>query len=204
MKVNEIKTVYHLDNLCNRDYDYITNIAITLKGIKKLYSFLRSGNIDSEERGYICKKIVEDSYSVIDAIIGMLGYKIQFSCQKCNKKGRCRYYSNVIFEGKTKYECNDKLFKKANDYLEKLKIVGFQSGFKNYYREYRDVRNSIHLTKRSKAISNNENYTVNTCTYALRFMDDLIEKINENFNCFIKENGCSIKHHFGELFENKK
>ena len=85
-----------------------------------------------------------------------------------------------------------KSFINANDFLSQIGIIYLLSSDKKFYDEYRNSRNNVHLGRNAEIITKDLYYSKTNCEKTIRFMQEFIRMLNDNFSDFIKNNKCKI------------
>ena len=119
ISISDIKKQFHLDVLCPNKAAQSENIALTIK-LLYFYCDLLKEKYPPDIEALICRELIIASYSVIDGLVGCLGFMIQYKCFDCKK--RCACFSQTMFPGNTKKNEND-AFKNADKYLKEHKII---------------------------------------------------------------------------------
>jgi len=190
--LEEIKRLYYLDYLCFPAKSQVENVAITLQTLFYLFPQLDSCSTPSIQAS-LSKTINILSYSVIDAIVILLGIKMQKKCEFCRNKGKCKYYSNSIFQSRSKTnEFN--AFKNAKEYLMQCQIINLNDSAEKYFNDYRDIRNYVHITKNGSIMTDDSNFTKEKTRELLNFMQQFFNHLKSNYDKFLKKNGC---HYYG-------
>ena len=189
VSVESIKKEYHLDALCPANTSQKENIALTIKSLYLYEALMKELDRTNDEELKVMnrKTIITLSYSVIDGIVACLGFKMQNRCYNC--KRRCSNYSNSMFAS-TPYKNEMDAFKNADAFLKKIKIIYLDDSANKFYKQYRDVRNNIHLTRNSPAIIADSSYSKKHVEYAFKFVNDFIEMLYNNYNNFLNVNHC--------------
>lgn len=190
--ISDIKTDYFLRELCVGETSQLENIAITIQSLYFYHDILVSSNLPKTIEASLCRTIIIMSYSVIEAIVISLGYKLQNSCISCKKKCVCRYYSISMFSNINEKVNEKKSFINANDFLSQIGIIYLLSSDKKFYDEYRNSRNNVHLGRNAEIITKDLYYSKTNCEKTIRFMQEFIRMLNDNFSDFIKNNKCKI------------
>ena len=186
--IDEIKKIYFLNELCYPVRTQVNNIAITIQSLFYYYPQLQKSNVDSLT-SILSKTINILSYSVIDGIVILLGIKMQKKCEGCHNKDNCKYYSNSIFAGKSKdNELN--AFVNAKKHLEKCKIINLSDHAKNVFKEYRDIRNYVHITRNGLIMTKDDNFTKEKSRDLLNFLQYFVKHLYNNYQEFLKNNNC--------------
>ncbi|MCF0237334.1 MAG: hypothetical protein HUK24_01940 [Sphaerochaetaceae bacterium] len=148
-------------------------------------------NFDTSLSASICRNIVIQGYSVIDAIIICAAYRLQDGCRNCNKSNTCYFYNESLFLGRDE-KINEKVaFSRAEKFLRDSKILNLNSSAKNFLDEARTLRNSIHLTKTDSAlITANPRFTRSYCAKLMAFLQELVEVLGNNIYEYVRENNC--------------
>ena len=187
----DIKRALYLNNLLPKDSVQLENVILTVKGVYLKLGIIKSGNLDYEMKKVEGKNLMIDCYSVIDCIVGCLGYKIQMSCRSCRNRNRCCNYSQSVFKNDS--ESNERnLFKLSNDYLKQVGILLLSQDSDRLYDLLRDIRNDVHLTRNGNIISDEKVYSLKWCEMAIDFLFNFAYLLSENFNEFKRNNGCYI------------
>ena len=183
----DIKKEYHLDVICPQGAEQSENIALTIKMLYFYCDMLKS-KYPSDIEALICRELIISSYSVIDGLVGCLGFKIQYQCYNCQR--RCNCFSQSMFPGDARKNENE-AFKNADLYLRATKIIDLTPAASVYYDNYRSARNNIHLTKNTNVITSDKRFTREHCQQAIEFLNGFIEMIYTNYINFVKRNGCN-------------
>lgn len=188
---NDIKKAFCLDNLIPEDSSQLYNAIETIKGLYLHYGLIQNSNLTGELKRIMGKNLMIECYSVIDVVVGCLGYKIQMGCRHCVRRSNCPNYSQSIFRGEAKM--NEKnLFKSSNDYLVNVGIMLLSGDSQKMFNLLRDIRNDIHLTRNSSIMSKDKVYSLEYCTMAIEFLVNFTYMLSNNFDDFRKCNGCRI------------
>ncbi len=185
--IAQIKKDYHLDVLCPARTAQKENIALSIKLLYFFCDMLKS-TFTNDIEILMCREIIILSYSILDGIVGCLGFKMQEQCNKCNR--RCSYYFNEMSSSDTEFENEEKSFKRAKKHLEDCKILYWSKGAKDFHSMYRNYRNNIHLTKNAKVINNDPFYTRESSNKAVEFLQEFIDVLYHNYQEFVENNRC--------------
>lgn len=186
--VEQIKKEYYLNDLCVADTAQIENIAITIQSLYVYHSILMSGNYPRTIEASLCRTIIIMSYSILEAIVVSLGYKIQTNCINC--KRRCPNHSVSMFSEKETYKNELKAFKNSDEFLTKIKIINLTNQARNYYNHFRDNRNNVHLARNANVISKDDNFTKKECNVAIEFLQGFIKLLQDNYFEYINFYKC--------------
>lgn len=186
--LEEIKQDYFLYDLCVNDSAQLENIAITIQSLYLYYNILNAGNYPRSMEASLCRTIIIMSYSILEAIVVSAGYKIQKSCQYCQHQ--CYYRSCSMFEDEKTHRNEMKAFANADKFLKNVEIINLTSRARDYYDDFRDSRNNVHLARNSQIISRDRKYTKQECISAIDFLQTIIKLIHNNFIVFCQSNGC--------------
>jgi hypothetical protein len=187
--LEDIKRDYYLYNLCVADTPQLENIAITIQSLYFYKDILVSNTYPKTIEASLCRTIVIMSYSILEAIVVSLGYKLQYTCLNCSSATSCDYYSYSMFaEDQKSNELN--AFKNADKYLTEIGIISFTSSARRFYDEFRNIRNNVHLTRNTKVIHNEKQYTREHCNLIITFFQEFIDMLNHNYLDFIKKHHC--------------
>ena len=187
--LEDIKRDYYLYNLCVEDTPQLENIAITIQSLYFYKDILVSNTYPKTIEASLCRTIVIMSYSILEAIVVSLGYKLQYTCHNCNRNGRCDCYSYSMFaEDQKSNELN--AFKNADKYLTEIGIISFTSSARRFYDEFRNSRNNIHLSRNSRVITHEKKYTREHCNVVITFFQEFIDMLNHNYLDFIRTHHC--------------
>lgn len=186
VSVAEIKKDFYLEIFCPQKSEQLENIALTIK-LLYFYCDMLKGQYPSDLESLLCRDIIITSYSVIDGLVGCLGYKIQSQCYNC--KNRCNCFSQSLFkDDEVKNERN--LFINADKYLRLHKIIDLTPSAREYYDNYREARNNVHLTKNAPVITADSRFTRERCRQSIQFLNNFVEMLHVNYTSFVKKNKC--------------
>lgn len=187
--LEDIKKDYYLHNTCVEDTAQLENIAITIQSLYFYHDILVSNTYPRSIEASLCRTIVIMSYSILEAIVVSLGYKLQCFCANCNMANSCKFCSNSMFSSTTK---NNELFafQNADRYLTDIGIINFTDNARTFYNEFRYTRNNIHLERNAQVITNDKMYTKDYCNTAIEFLQNFIEMLNSNYLEFISTHRC--------------
>lgn len=186
--LEQIKNDYYLYDLCVNDTAQLENIAITIQSLYFYHNILIAANYPKAIESSLCRTIIIMSYSILEAVVVSVGYKIQNRCQYC--RHACAYYSNSMFNDKKTHNNEMRAFQNAHEYLRKFGIINLTAQARAYYDDFRDNRNNVHLARNSEVISRDHAYTRQECNSAIEFLQSIIELIHNNFLEFCQTYGC--------------
>ena len=186
--LEQIKNDYYLYDLCVKGTAQLENIAITIQSLYFYHKILIAANYPKAIESSLCRTIIIMSYSVLEAIVISVGYKIQHRCQYCRHP--CVFYSNSMFKDEKTHSNEMRAFQNADEYLRKIGIINLTAQARAYYDDFRDNRNNVHLARNSEVISRDHAYTRQGCNSAIEFLQSIIELIQNNFVEFCQTNGC--------------
>ena len=189
VSLEDVKKRYHLNEICPSDTAQKENVALSIK-LLYFYCDMLKSRYPFDVEALLCREIVILSYSVLDGLVGCLGFKLQHSCGICTH--RCSRYSQKMYEGATIRENEQRSFAVADAYLRSCGIIDMTKDADQFYRDYRQTRNNIHLTKNCDVITDDRRFTRAYCNRAVRFLEEFIEMLYVNYVDFIKKNKCPI------------
>lgn len=188
--LNEIKKQFHLDAICPPQTAQKENIALSIK-LLYFYCDMLKTKYPSDIESLLCREIIILSYSILDGIVGCLGFLMQSQCGRCSR--RCNYYSQTMFSGDSIRENEQKSFVLADNFLQKCKIINLTEKAKRFYNDYRQHRNNIHLTKNCNVITSDSYFSRKSCNQAVLFLSEFIDMIYCNHKEFVAKNRCCKK-----------
>ena len=114
---------------------------------------------------------------------------MQKKCEFCRNKANCKYYSNSIFQSRSRTnEFN--AFKNAKDYLMECQIINLTEKAEKIFNDYRDIRNYVHITKNGSVMTDDSNFTKEKTRELLNFMQQFFNHLKINYDKFLKKNNC--------------
>ncbi len=186
--LEKIKKEYYLNDLCVNGTAQLKNISITIQSLYFYHNILVASKYEKSIEASLCRTIFITSYSILEGIVISTGYKIQNKCRYC--KHQCKYSSVMMFNNKNE-RCNEiNAFKNADEFLNNIGILNFTSRAKQYYCDFRENRNNIHLGKNCEVITCDYNFTKEECFNKITFLQDCIEIMHYNYLRFTKKHKC--------------
>lgn len=186
--LEQIKKDYYLYDLCVKDTAQLENIAITIQSLYFYQNILAAANYPKAIESSLCRTIIIMSYSILEAVVISVGYKIQDRCRYCQHA--CAYYSNSMFKDEKTHKNEINAFHNSEEYLKKIGIINLTSNASAYFNDFRNNRNNVHLARNSEVISKNRAYTRQECNFAVEFLQSFIEIIHNNLIEFCQLYGC--------------
>ncbi len=186
--LERIKKEYYLKDLCVNGTAQLENISITIQSLYLYHNILVASKYEKSIEASLCRTIFIMSYSILEGIVISTGYKIQNKCRYC--KNQCKYSSVMMFNNKNEH-CNEiNAFKNADEFLNNIGILNFTSRAKQYYSDFRENRNNIHLGKNCEVITCDHNFTKEECFNKIMFLQDCIKIMHSNYLKFTKKHKC--------------
>lgn len=187
-----IQKKYHLHALCISSSVEKENIITSLQGIEFFEYLLKKVPEDHLAERIFAREIIINSFSVLEALVISLGYKIQTWCAKSNNP--YPFCSNSLFQNKNSHLNERHAFNNAEKYLRNIKILGFSDKeSKRYYQNFRSNRNKIHIVKSHELISDDSFYTKKYVKSIIVFLQKFTEVLSINYKSLLSSYGVEME-----------
>ena len=178
--IEKIQKDYKLDILAPPESVEKHNIALVFYDLHMQYDKLNVTQ-DSLHRKLDARQFIITAYSLLEALIITVAYRIQKSC--ISKNNRLPFCSASLFQSSDSKQNKVNAYPKANSYLIKIGVISFSTKeSKDFYESMRMKRNSVHILNNTSVIEKDSAYTLNYCDQVLKFLKAFCEMLTININ----------------------
>ncbi len=182
ISTEEIKDSYFLNVFAYRDAVQTENIAYAIQSLYFFHDLIIVNELPKPIVANLCRTFVILSYSVIEAIVIAAGHKLQAACFGCDlnpHQPRC----TVLKNEKNAYFA-------ADSFLKKHGILNLSKSSSQFYNDFRDARNDVHIIKSRLVLNQNSKYTQDYCKLAVFFLQEFVVVLKDNYLEFTRVNQC--------------
>ena len=191
ISLDVIKKAYYLNKLGVKGSVQVENIASIIQSIYFYHDLIVKNNIQGILERNLCRNIIIHSFSVIEAIVISVGYKIQRACLKSSVKHS--FCSNSMFSHPNPKTNEIHAFKNADAYLQKIGFLDFKTvESRRFYVDFRNTRNDVHIIKSDITVDKNPRYTRKYCQQAVTFLQTFFEVFKNNLEYLEKRSGLVL------------
>ena len=182
--LEEIKNDCYLHDLFIDGSSQLENVAATIQSLYFYGAAVASHQCPKSLEASLCRTLTIMSYSIVEAIVLSVAFKIQDKCQSC--KHPCANRSSTVIDAP-----KEKRFWEADEFLKKHKIIYFaDKDINKFYEDFRLSRNNVHLMKKAEVLYKDPNYLPDKCQMAIKFLKVFIDTIHDNFRMYLNMNHC--------------
>ena len=184
ISIAEIIRDYHLETLGIRNTIQTTNTASIIQSLYFYHDMIVHGNLEPTLLGNTYRIFIILSFSVIESLVTMTGYKLQnllFDCERNPNHPQCTVQRSPMTA-----------FSAADLFLQKMGLLDFEPEARAFYDDFRQTRNDVHIVKSRHLIQNNPKYTKAYCVTAMNFLQQLVTVLYENTVEFAKKNNLQL------------
>ncbi len=169
---------YYLHALCVPDSVEQHNIATMIQSMHMKMLALRERQSSDRITAVMCRDFIIHAFSIVEALVISMGYKIQKMC--IGENGRFPFCSASMFRnGAKKNEIQ--AFHNANRYLKDIGVIRFSDSHSaRFYEEFRQTRNDVHIVKCKTKIEDHPKYRVDYCLQIMEFVRAFSKTMTHN------------------------
>lgn len=188
--LEDIKRDYLLREFFLDGSAQLENVAATIQSLYLYAAIISSHQCPKSLEASVCRTAIIMSYSVVEAIVISVGYRIQSRCRNCAHP--CQNKCCSMFEGPDAHTNEKNAFWNADHFLKEKHIVEFDNETQQFYKDFRNGRNNIHLARRTIPLDQDSRYTPHNCQVSFNFLRSFIKEIDEKYKKYINDNKCIL------------
>ena len=178
--LEDIKRDYLLREFFLDGSAQLENVAATIQSLYLYAAIISSHQCPKSLEASVCRTAIIMSYSVVEAIVISVGYRIQSRCRNCAHP--CQNKCCSMFEGPDAHTNEKNAFWNADHFLKEKHILPILPA----------ITLNFHLARRTITLYQDSRYTPHNCQVSFNFLRSFIKAIDEKYKKYINENKCIL------------